>query len=227
MAGCGSVTRHACNLTRFAGRPVPLDVLLAWIADERMAAKTWIYKRPPTAGKRGRTYRNSTAFCRGNGLAAVAAVPIAGAPGSLQRVKILADLNDAQLAHLAEFLELQEVKQFKTVVNQCDAGDAMFMVLAGELRARTTMGGRETILMTFSPGDIFGEMALFDQGPRSADVVANVDGALLKLSTVAFQRLTREAPSLATPFLQATSRIRAENKRLMRVTEQFSAGFNG
>jgi hypothetical protein len=68
---------------------------------------------------------------------------------------------------------------------------------------------------------------LFDQGPRSADVVANVDGALLKLSTVAFQRLTREAPSLATPFLQATSRIRAENKRLMRVTEQFSAGFNG
>jgi CRP-like cAMP-binding protein len=82
--------------------------------------------------------------------------------------------------------------------------------------------------MTFSPGDIFGEMALFDQGPRSADVVANVDSALLKLTATAFQRLTREAPSLATPFLQATSRtlaarIRADNKRLTRVTEQFSA----
>ena len=63
-------------------------------------------------------------------------------------------------------------------------------------------------------------------------MVANVDGALLKLSVVDFQRLPREAPSLATPFLQATSRtlaarIRAENKRLMLVTELFSAGSNG
>jgi hypothetical protein len=45
---------------------------------------------------------------------------------------------------------------------------------------------------------------------------------------VAFERLTREAPALATPFLQATARtlaarIRADNQRLARVTEQFQA----
>jgi CRP-like cAMP-binding protein len=71
-------------------------------------------------------------------------------------------------------------------------------------------------------------MSLFDQGPRSADVVANLDCTLLRLSTSAFERLTREMPSLATPFLQATARtlsarIRADNKRLTRVTQQFSA----
>ena len=112
--------------------------------------------------------------------------------------------------------------------NQGDAGDAMYLVLAGEMRARMMIGGKETILATFEPGDFFGDMALFDNGPRSADVVANADSVLLKISTVNFNRLTREAPALATPFLQATartlsSRIRADNKRLSRVTQQYSA----
>ena len=62
----------------------------------------------------------------------------------------------------------------------------------------------------------------------SADVIANADSIVLKMSDVAFDRLTREAPALATPFLQATARtlaarIRADNQRLARVTEQFQA----
>jgi CRP-like cAMP-binding protein len=150
-------------------------------------------------------------------------------PGSLRRVKILADLKDNQLAHLAEYMELQEVSQWSVLFNQGDSSDSMFLVLAGELRARTVIDGRETILATFGPGDFFGDMALFDHGPRSADVVANVDSTLLKITSIAFDRLTREAPALATPFLQATARtlsarIRADNKRLARVTQQYSAG---
>jgi CRP-like cAMP-binding protein len=71
-------------------------------------------------------------------------------------------------------------------------------------------------------------MALFDHGPRSADVVANVDSQLLKISSAQFDRLTREAPALATPFLQATARtlaarIRNDNKKLTRVAQQYSA----
>ena len=130
---------------------------------------------------------------------------------------------------MAEFLELKEVKQHAVLFNQGDAGDALYLVLGGELRARTLATGRETILITLTTGDFFGEMSIFDQGPRSADVVANVDSTLLRLAAADFQRLTREAPSLATPFLQATSRtlaarIRADNKRLTRITQQFSAG---
>jgi CRP-like cAMP-binding protein len=148
--------------------------------------------------------------------------------GSLRRIKILADLNDNQLAHLAEFMELQEVPQWKVLFTQGDISDSMFLVLAGELRARVDVNGRETILATFSAGDFFGDMALLDHGPRSADVVANVDSTLLKITSASFDRLTREAPALATPFLQATARtlcarIRADNKRLNRVTQQYSA----
>jgi hypothetical protein len=212
--------------------PVPLATLVDWVADERVAAETWVFSRDNNHWiKAGEMPELKAYFGVEVDLGALPASRSPLSPGSLRRIKILADLKDAQLAHLAEFLELKEFKQFAPVVKQGEAGDAMFLVLAGELRARTQIGGRETILMTFSAGDFFGEMALFDHGPRSADVVANVDSALLRLSAAAFERLTREAPSLATPFLQATSRtlaarIRADNKRLTRVTEQFNASGN-
>jgi CRP-like cAMP-binding protein len=125
-------------------------------------------------------------------------------------------------------MELHKVPQWMAVVKQGDAGNGMFLILQGELRARVMVGDKETILATFGPGDFFGDMSLFDQGPRSADVIANVDSTVLKISDVAFERLTREVPALATPFLQATARtlaarIRADNKRFERVTQQFRA----
>ena len=94
--------------------------------------------------------------------------------------------------------------------------------------ARLVADEKETILATFTAGEFFGDMALFDQGTRSADVVANVDSTLLKLSSASFERLVKEAPALATPFLQSAARtlaarIRVDNKRLARITEQFSA----
>ena len=94
----------------------------------------------------------------------------------------------------------------------------MFFLLEGELRVRMMIGGKETILVTLGPGEFFGEISLFDHGPRSADVVANIDSTLLKISASAFQTLISDAPDLAAPFLYAmgktlTARIRADNKR--------------
>jgi hypothetical protein len=209
--------------------PVPLDVLAAWIGDDRVAAATWVFARNENRWlKAGEMPELKNYFGVEVNLQPVTSPRKGFSPGSLRRIKILAELNDAQLAHLAEFLELKEIKQHSVIVTQGDPGDAMYLVMGGEVRVRTMVGGRETILTTLTIGDFFGEMALFDQGPRSADVVANTDATVLKLSASAFQRLTREAPSLSTPFLQATSRtlssrIRADNKRLTRITQQFTA----
>jgi CRP-like cAMP-binding protein len=78
--------------------------------------------------------------------------------------------------------------------------------------------GRESLLATLQTGDLFGEVSLFDTGPRSADVVANADSLLLKISADAFQKLAVQHPELAAPFLLAvgrtmTARLRASNKR--------------
>jgi CRP-like cAMP-binding protein len=203
--------------------PVALAMLMEWINDGRVVADTWVFER--SSGSWGKASQFPELKEQFNTAFTHAPSPLT--PGLLRRIKILSNLKDAQLAHLADFMEIQEAPQHAVVFRQGDVGDAMFLVLAGEFRARTMVGESESLLASFGAGDFFGDMALFDNGPRSADVVANVDSSLLKISAVNFYRLVREAPALATPFLQATartlaSRIRADNRRLTQMAEQFS-----
>jgi CRP-like cAMP-binding protein len=205
--------------------PVELPMLLDWIAEGRVLADTWVFER--SAGNWGKA--SQFAELQGHlGTVRENTSSLGLTPGLLRRIKILANLKDAQLAHLSDFMELENVAQHAVVFHQGDVGDAMYLVFAGELRARLMVGGKEKVLITFSTGDFFGDMALFDNETRSADIVANVDSSLLKISAVNFYRLIREAPVLATPFLQSTartlsSRIRADNKKLTQISQQFSA----
>jgi hypothetical protein len=213
--------------------PVELSVLIDWISDGRVQADTWVFARHDGSWQRAGDVLELQAFFNQE-MSVAAGMPLAsdtplgaGIPaGSLRRIRILSQMNDAQLDHLSRFLEVHHVPQRLAIVNQSDPGDGMYLILQGELRARLMQDGQETILSTFETGDFFGDLALFDRGPRSADVIANEDSTLLKISTGAFDRLTREAPALATVFLQATARtlaarIRADNKRLHRVSQQF------
>ena len=127
-------------------------------------------------------------------------------------------MSDAQLERFLNFMQIANARQFAEVVKIGEPGDAMYLVLDGEVRVRLVINGKETTLAALGPGEFFGEIALFDHGPRSADVVANMDSTLLKISAGDFERLAKEAPDLATPFLLAmgktlTQRIRADNKR--------------
>ncbi|HEV2320170.1 MAG TPA: cyclic nucleotide-binding domain-containing protein [Verrucomicrobiae bacterium] len=204
--------------------PVELALLDEWIKDGRVVADTWVYDR--SADRWGKAFQFTELQRSFQSIRETTLSPVL-TPGKLRRVKILGNLSDAQLVRLSDFMEIQEWPINGLVFRQGDLGDAMFLVLAGELRARTITGDAETILATFRTGDFFGEMALFDNGPRSADLVANADSSLIKISAANFYRLIREAPALATPFLQATartlsSRIRADNKRLVQISEQFA-----
>ncbi|HEX3624201.1 MAG TPA: cyclic nucleotide-binding domain-containing protein [Verrucomicrobiae bacterium] len=204
--------------------PIDLSLLAEWIKDGRVIGDTWVFER--NADKWGKASQFPELQASFQSVPETTAAP-ALTPGLIRRIKILGNLSDAQLARLADFMELQQWPINGVVFRQGDVGDGMFLVLNGELRARTLNGDMELILGTFRTGDFFGDMAMFDNGPRSADVVANLDSSLIKISSSNFYRLIREAPALATPFLQATartlaSRIRADNKRINQISEQFA-----
>ena len=104
------------------------------------------------------------------------------------------------------------------IVKQGDPADGLYLILEGEVRVRLLSGGKETIVATLEAGDFFGELSLFDQGPRSADVIANTDSVLFKLPAGEFQKMVAAEPELAAPFLTAVcktvaARMRADNKR--------------
>lgn len=208
--------------------PVELPTLVSWIKDHRVTSDTWVYRETDQTWHKAaevpelRMFYSSatpgpTAAKAGAGVSERTAI-LSVQPSSLRRVKVLAEFTDPQLVRFANFMEVVRARQFEIVVRQNEHGDAMFMLLEGELRVRMMIEGKESTLVTLSPGDFFGEVSLFDHGPRSADVVANQDSKMLKITTRAFEELLRQAPDLAAPFLFSmsktlTARIRADNKR--------------
>ena len=199
--------------------PVELPTLVSWIKDERVTADTWLFVANTGLWQRAAEVPELQMFFRARSRPAAAALPAQNIdPRSLRRVKILAGMSEEQLERFAQFMEVEKVQQWSIIVKQGEIGDSMYLILEGELRVRMDVAGRETILATLGPGEFFGDIALFDQGPRSADVVANLDSLVLKISARAFGELAKQAPEIATPFLLAigktlTARIRADNKR--------------
>jgi hypothetical protein len=203
--------------------PVELPTLVTWVKDERVTRDTWVFLGTNQNWQRAVDIPELQLFFRSR---PIVLPDILGdsksslglKSGALRRIKILAGLTDKQLERFASFMELEKVPQWKTVVKQGEYGDAMYLVLEGELRVRVIAAEKETILTTLTVGDFFGDISLFDKGPRSADVVANTDATLLKIPSKAFEKLAEEAPDVATPFLLAigktlSARIRADNRR--------------
>ncbi len=87
-----------------------------------------------------------------------------------------------------------------------EAGVGFFVVVDGS--ATVSVGGEERA--TIGPGDSFGEMALLDEGPRSATIVAATDLRCLALSAWEFKPFVEENPSVAWAMLQTlAARLRA------------------
>jgi len=201
--------------------PVELPTLVSWVKDERVTEDTWIFISKNDAWLKAAEVPELQMFFRktqGAGATADSQSVTGLDPRALRRIKILAGLTDEQLPRFAEFIEIEKASQWSVIVKQGDCGDSMYFILEGELRVRITVGGKETILATMGVGEFFGDISLFDRGPRAADVVANTDSVLVKISARALDELAKDAPELATPFLRAigktlVARIRADNKR--------------
>jgi CRP/FNR family transcriptional regulator len=104
-------------------------------------------------------------------------------------------MDEKQLASFLQYMEVLQLLPNAPVFAKGDKGDAMFLVLQGELRARVMIDGRESTLAIMGVGECFGELAVIDESPRSADVIANSESVLLKISAEALKRLFQEAPS--------------------------------
>ena len=194
--------------------PVELPTVVSWIRDERVLPESWVYEeRSARWCPASEVTELKGMFRAKTGPAAVSETRQAIKTGSLRRIKILAEFADDELASFARYLDVIRVAQYAQVVTAGEKGDSMFMVLEGELRVRVLVEGRESTMATLEAGESFGELALMDEGVRSADVVANKDSMLLSISTTGLRKLFQEAPALAAPFLHSLARVTAARLR--------------
>ncbi|TAK94381.1 MAG: cyclic nucleotide-binding domain-containing protein [Verrucomicrobia bacterium] len=213
--------------------PVELPILVSWVKAGRVKAGTWVFVKQSAVWERAADVPELQLFFHTHfqELAAQSEPlhTIHGInPRALRAIRLLAYFTDEQLERFANFVEAVRLPQAAVVVKQGDQGNAMYLVVEGELSVRMKVDGLESELATLTMGDFFGDFSLFDHGPRSADVVVNKHCLLLRISTDAFDRLTREATDLATPFLRAigktlTARIRAGNKHQAEAVKMANA----
>jgi CRP-like cAMP-binding protein len=134
----------------------------------------------------------------------------------LGRVPVFATLERADLERIAQLAVPRQFEPGQAVFREGDASDTCYVVREGHARAiRTHADGRTITLATFGPGDIFGELAMFEDERRSATVEAVELTSVVAVLGPDMRRLMSQHPEIATRLVIALGRrLREMNERL-------------
>ncbi len=140
----------------------------------------------------------------------------------LRHVRVFAGLSEQDLTAIAEVSISRRYRAGEVVFREGDGGDTCYIVRSGLARAvRQHSDGRSITLAHFGAGDIFGELAMFDEEPRSATVDVIEEVEVVAIPGRDMQRLMREYPDIAVKLNAALAqRLRATNERLARQSFQ-------
>jgi CRP-like cAMP-binding protein len=120
----------------------------------------------------------------------------------LEQVGILHNFYPEEITALKGRLARIAHPKGETIFHQGDSGTEVFMVTKGSASAYIHQAtGRNVRLVTFAPGTVFSELAIFDAGPRSASIIADDDFVSYALSREQFSLLSTEAPAIASKLL--------------------------
>ena len=120
----------------------------------------------------------------------------------LASVPLFSACSKKELAALARAAEERTLPAGTVVVREGAAGDAFYVVVAGQ--ARVTRGGRT--VATLGPGAFFGDLALLDRAPRNATVTTTADTDLVVLGQRTFLTMVDESPAFARKLLLGLAR---------------------
>ena len=113
--------------------------------------------------------------------------------GFLQKVPLFESLNHRQLEHLAKRMVDRSYSEGQDIVTQGKGGEGFFVIVSGKADAfREVSDGGKVAVNHFGPTDYFGELALLDDGLRTASVVASAPTQCLVLTRWDFLSALRE-----------------------------------
>jgi|SRR5215211_4972972 len=129
---------------------------------------------------------------------------------SLKNVPLFTGVRDKELKRLANVMRESRFNEGEAITTEGRSGVGFFVIEDGE--ASVAVGGE--IVRTLGPGDHFGEIALIDEGPRSATVIASTDLRCHGMAAWEFRAFVQEHPEVAWPLLETlASRLREAEDR--------------
>jgi CRP/FNR family transcriptional regulator, cyclic AMP receptor protein len=137
----------------------------------------------------------------------------ADCPAVLRRSPLFEALDDENVPLLRRQMAEVKVSRGEHLFNEGDDGDALYVVLDGKMKlTRAASHGRENLLSVIGPGEMFGELSLFDPRPRTATASAVTDAVLASLKHELLTPWLRERPEISQPMLRALAqRLRRAN----------------
>ncbi|MBS43671.1 MAG: Crp/Fnr family transcriptional regulator [Nocardioides sp.] len=131
----------------------------------------------------------------------------------LRQAPLFSELDDEAATALRASMSETRVRRGEVLFHEGDVGDRLYIVLEGKVKlGRTSADGRENLLAIQGPGQMFGELSLFDPGPRSATVTAVTDATFASLSHDDLLKWLEGRPVVARGLLsQLAGRLRRAN----------------
>jgi CRP/FNR family transcriptional regulator, cyclic AMP receptor protein len=130
------------------------------------------------------------------------------------------DLPAAVLEHLGSYMKTRKVRRGATIFSKGDPGTGLMGVLAGGVKVSiASPDGKDIVLNIFHEGEIFGEIALLDGQPRTADATAMSDCELAIIERRDFVPFLKDRPDVTLKFIEILcSRLRRTSEQVQDVT---------
>ncbi len=132
----------------------------------------------------------------------------------IRKAPLFTALDDAASASLLANMVSVKISKGSVLFAEGDGGDQLYVIAEGKLKLGTSSGdGRENLLSILGPGEMFGELSLFDPGPRTSTATAVTDVKLLSLGQEKLLPWLAENPKVALQLLaRLAQRLRRTNE---------------
>ena len=129
---------------------------------------------------------------------------------------LFAALDEESARSLRQSMQEVSLGRSEELFAEGDQGDRLYVILEGKITlGRTSSDGRENLLAILGPGEMFGELSLFDPGPRTATATSVGESRLIGLGHQALEPWLLQHPAVAQKLLNALARrLRRTNETL-------------
>ncbi len=134
----------------------------------------------------------------------------------LARAGLFQGVDEEAIDALVPAVEYIDVRRGRTVFTEGEQGDSVYIVADGKIKiSRRAADGRENMIAVMGPSDMFGELSIFDPGPRTASATAVTDSRVARLRQSDLRKWISTRPELAEQLLRVVARrLRRTNDAL-------------